>query len=279
MDSKKVIFLNSWGESDKDLLERYSRQTPGNSGKWNGIEGTTNFNEADYYIILEGYSTILPQDKTIFVKREPNFINRHIPNYKHKILFNDTNCGQTWWIKKSYDELKVMKYPHKPKKISCVVSTKHSHRNNYVKSLFKNKTSIELYGRGHDVGYYGDAYKGELNYDDKCKLRGLIDYEYSIVLENSQQKNYWTEKMADAYLAWCLPIYCGCPNISDFFPVDSYYNVELERPEDITEVVKRPIEERHIEAMCKARLLILNKYNIWELIDKKIKILSGEIDL
>lgn len=31
---KKVLFLTEWGESPKDVLARYSRQTPNSSGIW-----------------------------------------------------------------------------------------------------------------------------------------------------------------------------------------------------------------------------------------------------
>ena len=271
---KKIIFLNSWGESNVDLLRRYSKQTPNNSGQWKGIEAVTSFNKADYYIILEGYAKNLPQEKTIFVKREPNFIRRYNTNYKHIIDWNETNCGITWWVNKSYDECKAMPYPEKSKKVSCVVSSKHSHRNNYVKSLFKGNSPIDLYGRGHDKSYYGDNYKGSLDYDGKCKLRGLVDYKYSIVLENSEQKNYFTEKLADAYLSWSLPLYWGCPNIGELFPENSYYliNTNSSSPiDEIKELVSKPID---IEALTKARNLILDEYNIWEVINKKIKQLN-----
>jgi hypothetical protein len=268
---KKIIFLCNWGETPEQLLKRYSSQTPGQSGKWGDVEGTSNFNEADYYIVLDGYSKMLPQDKTIFVKREPNFINPHKQNYKNMIHWDDTNCGITWWINRTYDELKSMGYGEKNKDISCVVSSKHSHRNNYVKSLFKGNSPIDLYGRGHDSRYYGSNYKGQLNYDGKCKLKGLQDYKYSVVLENSQQKNYWTEKLADAYLSWSVPLYWGCPNMSDYFPENSYHILDMKHPnpiEQVKEIIKQPVD---IEALTKARNIVLDEYNIWEVINRKIK--------
>lgn len=164
-----------------------------------------------------------------------------------------------------------MKYSDKTKDISCVVSSKHSHRNNYVKSLFKGDSPIDLYGRGHQPSYYGKNYKGQLNYDGKCKLKGLLDYKYSIVLENSQQKNYWTEKLADAYLSWCVPLYWGCPNMFDYFPKNSYHLLDINNNnsiEQIKEIIKQPID---IESLTKARNIILDEYNIWEVISKKIK--------
>ena len=154
-----------------------------------------------------------------------------------------------------------------------MASTKHNHRYNYIKRLFATEPDINLYGRGHDRNYHGDAYKGELNYDIFCKFKGLVDYEFSIVLENSKQKNYWTEKLADAYLSWCMPIYWGCPNISDYFPKNSFRLIDIESEDpliDINDIINKPLTEMEIEALRKARRLILEKYNIWEIINNKI---------
>jgi len=43
------------------------------------------------------------------------------------------------------------------------------------------------------------------------------EYQFSIVIENSQQINYFTEKIMDCILTKTIPIYWGCPNISEFF--------------------------------------------------------------
>ena len=296
---KKVFFLNGWGASDESLLNRLSINTPNNDGVWKDLIGTINPKEADYFIALEISKTNTPIEKTIFIRLEPYYIRHkqrvhYCPNknsvkhwlnkaydcllnysspYKNIIDFNSTHTGSMHHLNKAYDYLLNLEYPNKSKKISCVASTKHNHRNNYIKRLFETEPDIDLYGRGHDRNYYGDAYKGELNYDSFCKFKGLVDYEFSIVLENSKQKNYWTEKLADAYLSWCMPIYWGCPNISDYFPKNSFrlINIESEDPLlDINDIINKPLTEMEIEALRKARRLILEKYNIWEIINNKI---------
>jgi hypothetical protein len=273
----KIIFLCNWGESSSQLLARYSNQTPNKYGEWKDIVGVTSMGEADFFIVLEGSNVQIPIDKIIFIKREPNFIRTYQTNYKYVIDWDDSNCGITWWVNKSYDEFKSMTYPDKTKKVSCVVSSKHKHRAEYVKSLFRGKSPIDLYGRGHNKALYGDNYKGPLEYDGKCKLRGLIDYEYSVVLENSQQKNYFTEKLADAILSWTVPLYWGCPNIIDLLPKNSYHlvNTNIDNPiGEINKLINNPID---VESLGKARDLILDEYNIWEVISKKIKTINNEI--
>jgi hypothetical protein len=40
---------------------------------------------------------------------------------------------------------------------------------------------------------------------------------FHIAVENSQNKNYFTEKIVDAFLSKTIPIYWGCPNIQQYF--------------------------------------------------------------
>jgi hypothetical protein len=42
-------------------------------------------------------------------------------------------------------------------------------------------------------------------------------FHFSIILENSQQDNYFTEKLIDCFLCKTVPIYWGCPNIGNYF--------------------------------------------------------------
>ena len=42
-------------------------------------------------------------------------------------------------------------------------------------------------------------------------------YQYSIVIENSSQTNYFTEKLIDCLITKTIPIYYGCPNIQEYF--------------------------------------------------------------
>lgn len=43
---------------------------------------------------------------------------------------------------------------------------------------------------------------------------------FHIAVENSQQKNYFTEKVIDCFASKTIPIYYGCPNLGDWFNMD-----------------------------------------------------------
>ena len=278
---KKIFFLNSWGESNSSLLDRYKKQTPELSGMWKDLVGVSNIKEADYCIILGGNRTIInfDPDKTIYVKREPDFIESEPLHLGHSILWRNSHCGVTWWVNKSYDELKNMSYIKKEKEISCIVSAKHAHRLAFIQKMMEKNNLVDLFGRGHRTFKDKPRYKGSLEYNGNCKFLGLAPYEYSIVLENSQEKNYWTEKLADAFLSWCIPIYWGCPNIDNFFDSNSYRTIDIRDPDPldtIKKIISKPIDNDSIELIRNSRNKILDEYNIWEIVRKKVEEIEND---
>ncbi len=116
------------------------------------------------------------------------------------------------------------------------------------------------------IGGLGERFKKNVL---KSKYDGLKDYKYSLCIENSSYDNYFTEKITDCLLSWTIPIYFGCKNVDNYFPKDSYYWIDINEPNSIDklyEIVQRPVTEKNIEAMKEARELIMNKYNVWELV-------------
>jgi len=65
---------------------------------------------------------------------------------------------------------------------------------------------------GAEVDLLGRAYKPFVD-----KADGLAPYRYSLIIENVQERNHFTEKLMDALFCETIPIYWGCPNIHDFF--------------------------------------------------------------
>lgn len=41
--------------------------------------------------------------------------------------------------------------------------------------------------------------------------------KFHIAVENCREKNYFSEKLIDCFASKTIPIYCGCPNIGEFF--------------------------------------------------------------
>lgn len=49
------------------------------------------------------------------------------------------------------------------------------------------------------------------------KHEGLAPYRYSVVIENSSEAGYFTEKLVDCCLCGTVPIYWGAPDIAEYF--------------------------------------------------------------
>jgi len=94
----------------------------------------------------------------------------------------------------------------KTKLLSIIASSKNQsigHRLRHeVIAKYKNK--IE--------GIYGNGYQFIPN-----KITGLKDYRFHIVIENTQNDYYFSEKLIDTLITGCIPIYFGLESIGNFF--------------------------------------------------------------
>lgn len=50
------------------------------------------------------------------------------------------------------------------------------------------------------------------------KIDTLRRYKFCVAIENSEDKHYVSEKIYDALVAGCVPIYFGAPNVLDYVP-------------------------------------------------------------
>ena len=69
------------------------------------------------------------------------------------------------------------------------------------------------------------------------KRQAVYDYKYLICLENNFHKNFWTEKISDAFLGRAVPVYAGCPNASEYFPEQSFVSIDYRDPETAVRVI------------------------------------------
>ncbi len=163
-----------------------------------------------------------------------------------------------------FDELASFKgnSKHKQKKMSVIISNKvynrdHLNRIKFVEKLKKHyQDKLDVFGIGFNA------------IEDKWDA--IADYKYHIVLENSSYLDYWTEKLADCYLAGSFPFYYGCKNIDKYFPPNSYIPIDINDFAKTIEVIDQSIEnntyEKNIELIEESRNLVLYKYNLFELI-------------
>ena len=165
--------------------------------------------------------------------------------------------GHHWFVEIPLSQL--LKTPE-PKRalMSAVVSNKcdtHTHRRRYelllrLKAHFGER--LDWFGRGVcDTG--------------PNKLVGLKDYRYHIVIENGSWDHYWTEKLADAFAANCLPFYWGAPNVNTYFPSSSFVSIDLYNVEKTIKIIEESIRAdlftQRQTALQQARVLLSERYH------------------
>jgi len=96
----------------------------------------------------------------------------------------------------------------KSKLVSMICSNKvmcqgHQHRLSWAQRL---QGSVDFYGRGFN--------------EIHSKEEGLVDYMFSVAIENSSYGSYFTEKVQDCFATATIPIYYGAPDIGKFFNPD-----------------------------------------------------------
>jgi hypothetical protein len=161
-----------------------------------------------------------------------------------------------WHVNRSFDQLTSMLIPAKSRQLSWITSDKtiwpgHIKRMALLKAIQKDGSlGIDLFGVG--ISYIED------------KWNGLADYKYSLAIENHSGLDYWTEKLADCFLSWTIPIYYGCTNLEEYFPADSFIQIDISQPEKCVEEIKRILADddwnTRYEALEQARNLYLYKY-------------------
>jgi len=246
-------------------------------------------NEYDWLVVIDDITKVIPNrteilncpnENTIFVTTEPSSITKYGKGFVNQFKFLITNqtekdlphpnairsqTGNVWFYGRTLDEILSVKEPNKTKKISTVCSNKqqghtiHKLRYDFTKILEEEILELDRFGKGY-------------NWID-IKADAIDDYEFHIAIENHYAPNVWTEKLADTFLGYSVPIYYGCPNVYEYFPEDSIILIDIYdikgSIKKIKEIISTPGEyERRLPAIKEARRRVIEGYNLLEMINK-----------
>jgi hypothetical protein len=255
----------------------YKNLTQNGVGKWGSYQFFVNdlsCKECDFWVIHENTditeTITCPPENVIYIPGEEASIK---PLYPQKYLNQFCSVFTSredikasfvsrglylcpWQIKKTYSELTEISLPFKKRELSAIIS------NNVMTEGHRRRFALINKLKGHFKSHLDWYAKGENFIENKWD--GLIDYQYSIAIENSQNPNYMTEKLMDCFLAYTMPIYLGAPNIGDFYPDNSYVNLAnydyLTCIGIIEEAIASKFAEKNKAAIIEARNLVLNHY-------------------
>ncbi|HOI76290.1 MAG TPA: glycosyltransferase family 10 [Methanofastidiosum sp.] len=148
------------------------------------------------------------------------------------------------------------------------ISQGHLDRLQFIDILLNHfGDKIDVFGRGFN--------------DIVDKWDAIVPYKYHIVIENSSFEDYWTEKLADAFLGESYPIYYGAKNINSYFDKESLATIDINKPEEAVKIIEEAINgnyyEKYKNQIIKSKNKVLDEYNLFptiisKVIDKNTKI-------
>jgi hypothetical protein len=175
-----------------------------------------------------------------------------------------------WYFKKSYDFLTALEPPVKTKNISVVSSNLtwlpgHKKRFDFVNGLMAHfKDKIDVYGRGFN--------------EIRDKYDALIDYKYSIAIENNCLPGYFTEKISECFLTYTMPIYYGCPDIHNYYDSKSIVNIDIDDYagsfKRIEELIDSNTYNQNLPNIASSRQKFLYTYHMFPAMIKLIENMS-----
>lgn len=277
-----------------DLAEDLYRQTPGRSRCWGEVEFTSDPESGPFDLVAVFEDTRrsfrAETRATVFLPGEPPDSRRYpaafvrqfdavlgtqrrswpVPAPWQPFSFN-WHLGWTqgavnpYWL--DLDGLGQLQVG-KTRECSCIASSKavfpgHIRRSRFAQALKHELGSrLDLFGKG--LNPVAD------------KFEALAPYRYHVAIENSRLPGYWTEKLADALLAWTLPIYHGDPEIIRVLPEQAVISIDIAKPQAaiarIREVLAdRGEYERRLPAIAEARQLLLGRLNIFAVLAEYVE--------
>ena len=291
----------------KGLGTIMSRQTKGHN--LTSLDGRYQFildnscEEPDFWVVQgkgvrEDQTCHVAPENTIMLTTEPRSVLVYPDEYLKQFGMVCTCQEQTkhpnvhfgpailpWFVGYTEDETGACQYTldydkliqpsdvkEKTKLISVITSNKAFTQGHLDRIRFVEKLKAH-YGDQLDV--FGRGFR---SFDDKWDV--LRPYKYHIVIENTSQRYYWTEKISDCYLAETFPFYYGCTNLDDFFPGESFLRINVREPEKSIEIIDKAIKAEKFEASvdvlaeCKKR--VLNEYNMFEYVARLCDTLNPE---
>ncbi|WP_342328685.1 glycosyltransferase family 10 [Pedobacter sp. FW305-3-2-15-E-R2A2] len=265
----KIKFFSDYDKTE-NLLKRFMM----NYNVYDQALQFTTDDDYDYAVVFNrSYQKIKDAAKVITIVQEPSWStvhpnNQFLTNSDYLIIHDRElfeNLYQIELGKKVFEAPSYMFFHDhvdksffqaaeqvpKTKKLSMIVSSLAMDVGNYgkrlrlVRKILASDLDIDIYGKGYNLT--DERYKGMLEF----KHTGLMPYEYSIAVENCQEKNYITEKFVDCVLCNTIPIYSGAPNVSEVYNEKYFRTINLDSPtiiDDIREIIKTPAPKQIVDS-------------------------------
>ena len=279
MTERTVRVIKNW--DFPDLM----RQSPGARGVWNGVRFFEGEGDADYVMVLNQPAAPVSVEAArnriwAIIQEPPTRYHRYLHQGQEsfgRVYISDAKRAGTsarfigsqpalaWHVGLDFDTLAAMpEAPPKTHDVSWVTSTL-----SFLPGHKLRLRSIEALQRAGLVDFYGRGLK-----PIERKWEALAPYRYAIAFENHIGPWYWSEKIADCFLAGAMPIYAGCSNLEDYFPAGSFARLDpnsLDVAGDVRRIVESDLAERNRHLVWEARRRVLHEHQFFPFVAAQIK--------
>lgn len=266
----------------------FSRQLPQDfEGKFD-LRFVWNEEEGDYLVCYDelkaSIETTVPRERRLLFIGEPPCITRYPAEYLN--LFGTVVCSydlpkftgrhvkthsSLWWFYGmnpkdlanspvlDWEQLVAMGVSEKSGEISTVCGNKswcmmHKRRREFTETLARHF--------GTRLAVFGPGYRPVPDKKD-----AIDPYRYHIAVENNDEPGFWTEKLADAFLGYALPLYVGGAGVENDFPEGSFIRIDAFRPAEAVKIIEKTLQEheweKRLPQICEARDKILREHNLF----------------
>jgi hypothetical protein len=199
---------------------------------------------------LPGYEHIgIQQEPETYIKNREMYIKNYknfdkILAYDEYILHSCPNSipyipSASWLLPEDYETINIQ---YKKRQISSLTGSKNfiPPGHPYRQLLYFNQLNIKL---PIPITWFRSSIGQilpEIN-NNPCIPKSLeskkdlfLDYQFSLVIENTKEKNMFTEKLIDCLITKTIPIYFGCTNITNWFNTTGWIILETPTIEEFT---------------------------------------------
>ncbi len=279
------------------------RQTARGNGCANGAQFLIDQSEnIDALAVFDepakGQTTTVPRANRILITGEPRAIKRYsisylnqfgtvISPYRHwgyRGRLVQSQTGLPWFYGLSFDpggirsaldfaQIEALEPQPRTLAVSAVISTKtktalHRRRLAFVEQLHNRI--------GNQLLLFGNGFQPLAD-----KADAINACRYHLVLENSADPHYWSEKLADAYLGWALPIFSGTQSIGSYFPAGAFETIDTNQPDVAVAQVVRLLQDdpwpQRLPHLREARRRVMYEYNFLAMVaDAATEVVKGQ---
>ncbi len=283
----------------------FQNQFPDNRQVWGDVTFTFDREDTDYDWLAvvdkltmarpwRGEKLACPPDQTILITTEPSRISYYgeafagqfaylISNHDASALPHPnawrTQPGSRWFYDKPFSEIADTSPPEKTKLLSAIATDKrqshtlHNLRFEFLRQALAALPEIDLLYSRPDAT---ETFQGL--YGTRATLVGakheMIDpYKYHLAIGNQQGPDILTERVTDALLGYAVPISFGCRNMADYFPADSFVDIDIAAPEAALTTIRWLLADpndyaRRLPAVIEARRRVMEELNLIAMIAK-----------